>query len=148
MPLNYAFDEELGLLSVRYSGLIQVEEIIDAIPAMGELATQSPSYAVLLLFDDKVDLSTIGMDELKRIKQTEQDAYRDLKLKRRASAAVLARSVDARVLMPLWNALSEIDTEPGFRYKAFRQPEEAFDWLGVPRDRGRELIARAVPAQA
>jgi len=89
MPIDYAFDPDLGLLAVRYSGSVRTSEIVDAMNGMGELASQCESYAVLLLFEPKVDLSAVDVKSLKLIKQSEQEVFKRLSLRRRASAGVL-----------------------------------------------------------
>lgn len=101
MPVHYVFDADSGLLLVRYSGPVRPKEVIEAIPGMGALIGQNQRFAILLIFDDEVDLSLFDFAGLESIKETAQEVIRRLNLIRRSSAAVVGHQIEPRLLLPL-----------------------------------------------
>ena len=106
----------------------------------------SGSYRSLLIFDSSTDLSTIDKDALQRIQETSRDTlYRGRS--RRSGAAMVNGSQDARLIMPLWNALCHSDPEIDLHFDIFTDLEPALAWLDIPPALGRS-IARGGEAVA
>lgn len=134
MPVAHAVDKDLGLFVLRFAGRVTAAEVADAISGLGELADCAEPACSLLIFEGDTDLSEINPDEIKSFRDAATNLYRQMKVKRRAGAAVLNGSQDARIMMPFWNAICLTDTDPDLHYEFFNDTAAATDWLGLPKD--------------
>lgn len=145
MPVIHAVDHDLELFVVRFLGRVTTDQIIDAMSGLTELADDGRSFRSLLIFERGTDLSEIGPAALQTIREQMANLYARLHLKRRAGAAMLDDSKDAKMIMPLWNALCRVETEPDLHYEIFDEIEPAISWLEVPKDSGLAIITRTAP---
>ena len=76
------------------------------------------------------------------IRTRRRDQNRQLRLRRRAGAVVLNGSYDAKVILPLWNALCGVEPDPDFHFELFEEIEPALEWLGIPAAHGASVIER------
>ncbi len=146
MPISYSVDKDLELFVLRFSGSVTTEQVRSAIAEVGQELGEDGSYRSLLIFDSSTDLSTIDKDALQRIQETSRDTlYRGRS--RRSGAAMVNGSQDARLIMPLWNALCHSDPEIDLHFDIFTDLEPALSWLDIPPAHGRS-IARGGEAVA
>lgn len=148
MPANHAIDKDLGLFVMRLTGRVTAPDVAAAIAGLAELTSCARQVSSLLIFDSSTDLSEINPDEIKSLRDAAIDLYRQTKVRRRAGAAVLDGSQDARIMMPFWNALCLTETEPALHYEFFNDTDAAIAWLGLPGDATRTAAKRTEQAIA
>ena len=142
MPAIHAIDKDLGLLVIRFSRRVATPEIIAAISAVAELTHGDAPVCSLLIFESSTDLSEINPSEIKSFRERAAQEYRETKAQRRAGAAVLDGSQDARIMMPFWNALCLTESDPDLSYEFFNTVDAAIDWLGLPKDAALAVARR------
>ncbi len=141
MPVTVSVDNDLRLIVTRYSGRVTPREVLDAIGAVPPAVTRTGIYRGLATFDHTVDLSDLDVRALAEIRRRGVDVYRGLSLARGPSAAIIDDSDDARLIVPLWNAINDTGEALDLKYQLFRDPEAAFDMIGIAHDEGNRLIA-------
>lgn len=142
MPTIHATDQDLGLFILRFSGRVTTPEVTAAISDLGELTNRVEAACSLLIFESNTDLSEISHEEIKSFRDAVTNLYRQTKTRRRAGAAVLNGSQDARIMMPFWNALCLTETGPDLRYEFFNDIAAAIDWLGLSRNAALAVVRR------
>ncbi len=142
MPAIHAIDKDLGLFVLRFSGRVTAPEVAAAISGLGELTKRAEPACSLLIFEGNTDLSEINPDEIKSFRDAATNLYRQMKVQRRAGAAVLDGSQDARIMMPFWNAICLTESDPDLHYEFFNDTAAAVDWLGLPRDAALAVAKR------
>jgi hypothetical protein len=150
MPVSYVVDNELDLFVIRPSGRITKREVTETVTGLSESARQGGTYRSLLVFEPATDLSNFDAKALSASCAAVKTIYRRRRLRRRAGAAVADASHDARLILPLWNAICEHelalkphDLELDLRYTLFEEVEAALAWLDIPVDVGAAAVARA-----
>ncbi len=148
MPVIQAVDNALSLFVFRFHGPVTEEEVASAIDAAAAEADHAGTYRSLLIFEQSTGLSELTSGALKRIKERMKLVYGRVSVRRRAGAAVLDSSFDAKAIMPLWGALCESDPELGLHYELFTDLEPARRWLGIEREEAAALLDRVGVAAA
>jgi len=142
MPVSQAVDNGLSLFAFRFYDRVGEEDVNEAIEAVAAAADHAGTYRSLLIFERSTDLSELTPDALARIKERMKLVYGRVSVRRRAGAAVLDASYDAKTIMPLWDALCEGDPELALHYELFTELEPARRWLGIGREECAELVWR------
>ncbi|MGE5538312.1 MAG: Bug family tripartite tricarboxylate transporter substrate binding protein [Gemmatimonas sp.] len=148
MAVNYAVDNEHKLFVTCYFRDVTESEIHAAVAALADAVTGEGEYRELVIFRRGVDLSVLDTTALNNIRRGIKDAYRRLGLTRGRSAAVVDTALEARFIMPLWNALCEADPEPRLDFEIFADLEPALAFLGLPVDFTARVAALVPPAAA
>jgi len=145
MPIKFAVEnrDDFRLAVYRYSGHIRLEEILDSLTRAVSRFAPRQSYRELLIFEHDSDLSAFDAASLATVYQECAKLYRKLKLGPRTAAAMLDESMDAKLIMPLFNALSLAGGGPDLAFKLFTEVEPALKWLGVPVEKGLKIVGRA-----
>jgi hypothetical protein len=141
MPVSYAVDNDLEIVVVRLSGRIAKYEVMEAAAEMSRAMSPDRAYRSLLVFESTADLSEMDAGALVEIHAASKATARQRQQRPRARAAVADPAHDARLILPLWNALCETDPEPDLRYTLFEAAEAALAWLGIPEAEGLAAIA-------
>lgn len=145
MPVCYLVDNTLDLLAARFSRTVTKDQVLAAISgAAGEMSPDK-SYKSLAIFEHDVDLSQIDVAALAQIRSAQHRLFRASATDRGPAAAVIDHSTDARLVMPLHNALCEIDSSSELGFTLFESVEAALDYLDLPRQVGETLLARTKP---
>ena len=145
MPIKVAVEnsDELRLIVYVFSGDIDPAGVIVAVThAVGKLAPHQ-AYRELLIFQRDTDLSDFDPETLARLCRTLDELVRKHKLGSRTSAAVLDGSIDAKLIMPLFNALTLVGGGVDLRFELFAEVEPALKWLSIPPEEGLKCVARA-----
>jgi hypothetical protein len=145
MPVKVAVEnrDKLRFVVFRYSGHIDPADVLaSATRALSNLAPDQP-YRELLIFKHDTDLSNFDPESLATLYRKCDELYRKLKLGPRIAAAVLDASVDAKLIMPLFNAVSLTVGGPDLSFELFTDVEPALKRLGVPVEEGLMIVARA-----
>lgn len=95
-----------------------------------------------MTFEPSVDLSDFDSDAIKAIRKARKAQFANQGLERRAGAAVIDRSIDAALVMRLWNAFSNVDGEIDLRFAIFQEIDPALERLEIL----YELAAPAIEA--
>ena len=146
MPIKFVVEDkgDYSVVVYRYFGSVTAEDIIDASQkAFRQLKPGTP-YRSLLLFDRNTDLSELTQQSLDAVRARGNEEYRRFRLGPRIGAAVLDHSSDARMLLPLFNALNLARGGVDLSFAPFETLEPALERLGIPLDEGRALVARAM----
>ena len=144
MPISHSVDERFDVFVMRFSGEVTEAQVCDSITSIAADLPPKGSYRSLLIFDRSTDLSAIDKDVLQSIQEHARDTlYRIPDRKRRGGAAVIDGSLDAKFILPLWNALSQGDSEIDMHFDIFTRIDSALDWLEIPRECGRWLALGA-----
>jgi hypothetical protein len=101
------------------------------------------SYCELLIFEHDADLSDFDPKSLAAFYKECDELFRRLKLGPRNAAAVLDDSVDAKLIMPFFNALSQAGKGFDLSFELFTDVEPALQRLGIPMEEGLKVVARA-----
>ena len=141
MPVMLTVDNDLELFVLRFFGHVTEKQVVETVAAMGEAVDHVSSYRSLLLFEPKTDLSEMSRAALQTIRGETKAFYQRRQLGRRAGAAVLDDSEDAKLILPLWNALCRTDPEFDLHYETFNSVEDALSWLDIPKETGMTVIA-------
>jgi len=142
MPVSQAVDNGLSLFVFRFYDRVGEEDVTGAIDAVAAEADHAGTYRSLLIFERSTDLSELTLEALGRIKEQMKLVYGRVSVRRRAGAAVLDSSFDAKAIMPLWDALCEGDPDLELQYELFTDLEPARRWLGIGREECAELVGR------
>jgi hypothetical protein len=70
------------------------------------------------------------------------ELYRSLKLGPRNAAAALDASIEAQMIMPLFNAIAQKGGGPDLSFDLFTEVEPALERLGIPVEDGLKVAAR------
>lgn len=132
MPAVQIIDNEFSLFALRLSGTVTVHQLTDVLAEFSATAVDGGGYHVLLIFDHDVDLSQMNTVALATLQNMGKTVYRKLHVVRLAGAAVQDGSADAKLILPLWNALCQTDSDIDLTYKLFDRLEPALAWLGIP----------------
>jgi hypothetical protein len=134
VPVRYKVLSAHDLFVMRFSKRVTEDEVVETISHMKEMASGTGIWRSLTLFERTVDLSDLDVPALKTISQKSLEMYRELGLRRATSAAVIDGSADARMIMPLYNALCERQADIDLSFDLFVDMNVALDWLGLPAD--------------
>ena len=107
MPIRVAVENsaELRLIVYRYSGHIDVADVYESVARAARQIAPGEPYRELLIFEHDTDLSDFRPELLAAFVQKCTELYSQLKLGPRTAAAVLDESMDAKIILPLFNAL-------------------------------------------
>lgn len=144
MPIKVAIEnrDELRLVVYRYSGHIYIADVLESVERATKQIAPGQPYRELLIFEHDTDLSDLDPTSLKGFMQKCVELYYELKLGPRSAAAVLDESMDAKLIMPLFNALA-LTPGPDLSFELFTEIEAALKWLGIPAEEGLKVVARA-----
>ena len=144
MPIRVAVEnrDELRLIVYCYSGHIYVADVFESVGRTTKQFAPGQSYRELLIFEHDTDLSDLDPKSLTGFMQKCVELYYELKLGLRSAAAVLDESIDAKLIMPLFNALA-LTTGPNLHFELFTEVDAALKWLGIPAEEGLKIVARA-----
>jgi len=142
MPVSHVVDNDLELLVVRISGRVSEDQVTTAIARMSGEVNHVGAYRSLVIFERQADLSDLDTNALAAIRTAMKAFYRRLKLRRRAGAAVVDSSHDAKMILPLWNAICKTDRELDLHYTLFDEAGPALVWLGIPGDSGTAVVSQ------
>lgn len=143
MPVYHHVDNALELITVRFCDNVTERQISELIGNLSREVDQGGSYRSLLIFERAADLSELNREALESIKDEMKALHRDRQMERRAGAAVLDSSHDAKLILPLWNALCAEDTELDLHYDSFTTLAPALGWLDIPAEQG-DAIAKSI----
>ncbi len=134
--------DALRFIVYRYSGHIDVADVFDSVVRASKQIAPGRPYRELLIFEHDTDLSDFHPKSLEAFFQKCVELYQELKLGPRVAAAVLDESLDAKLIMPLFNALSLTGVGADLSFELFTEIEPALNWLGVPAEEGLKVVAR------
>jgi hypothetical protein len=145
MPKKVAVEnrDEFCLVVYRYSGRVTMAEIVEAIARASELLAPNRSYFVMAIFDEDADLSELNPTILGALYRKSRDTYIAKQYGPRTAVAVLNGSADARMIVPLFNAMSKASGGIDLGFELFDDIESALQRLGIPLDEGLAIVARA-----
>lgn len=146
MPIKIAVEnrDDLRFAVCRYSGHIDPSDALAVL--MHGLSKFPPNqpYRELLIFERDTDLSDFDAKTLAMLYREGGEIHRAMKLGPRTAATVLDGSADAKIILPLFNALSSIGGGgTDLSFELFREVEPALKCLGIPLDEGLKIVARA-----
>lgn len=142
MPVTSALDDAGTFLATRLSGRVGLEEMLaDMARTAGQVSRRLP-FATLLILEPRTDLSELDGRALTGIRQTRREQFERLGLRRGAGAAVVPASLDAEMIMRLWNGLSDADPKFDLPFEPFRGVPPALAWLGVALEAGLGVVER------
>ena len=147
MPIRRTIEirHDLRICVYRYAGHIDVADVFDFVVRTASQLPQGQPYSELLIFEHDTDLSDFNQNSLQGLVLQCRQLNGQLKLGARTAAAVVDNSVDAKIIMKLFNALSLIgNADLGF--KLFAKIKPALKWLHIPEDEGLKIIARTAQA--
>ena len=134
--------DHLRLIVYRYSGHISIADVLDSVTrATSQIAPAQP-YNEVLIFEHDTDLSDFHPELLEGIIHKCRGLYAKLMLGPRTAVAVLDESLDAKIIMPLFNALALTGSGADLSFQLFTDIEPALQRLGIPKEEGLEIIAR------
>lgn len=142
MPISHNVDNDLELFVARFSGEVTESQIREAIAGISAALVPNSSYRSLLIFDRRTDLSTVDNDALERLREIARNALHRGR-QRRSGAAMVDGSQDAKLIMPLWNAICDGDLEFDMHFDMFPDLESALDWLQIPYEQGLPIAQGA-----
>ena len=148
MPVSHSVEEDLELFVMRLSGHVTEAQVCDAIASIAAELPPHGNFRSLLIFDRSADLSSIDKDVLQSIQDCALDTlYSSPERKRRGGAAMIDGSLDAKFILPLWNALCHSDAEIDMHIDIFTNLDAALNWLEIPQGQGLSL-ARGIEQTA
>lgn len=141
MPVRYLVDNQRNLLVTRFFQSVTRQDVEAAIEDIGRQVAGARRYVSLLIFEHSVDLSALDVTALTAIRDAQVHLFRTNGVKRGKAAAVLDHSTEAHLVMPLHNALCEMDPESKAGFKLFYTISSALDYLGLPNTVETEILA-------
>jgi hypothetical protein len=135
--------DELRFAVYRYSGHINMLDVLASVTRATTQFGPNQPYSELLIFQHDTDLSNWDPESLATLYRKADELYSKLKLGPRTAAAVLDDSLDAKIIMPLFNALSLARGGADLRFELFTDVEPALKRLGIPVEEGLKIVARA-----
>ena len=145
MPIKVAVEnrDELRLIVYRYSGHIDQASVLASVThGVSHFASHQP-YRELLIFEHDTDLSGLNAEALTALHRKCEDLHQALNPGSRTAAAMVDNSADAKMIMPLFNALSLKAGGTDFGFELFAEVEPALRRLGVAVEEGLKIAARA-----
>lgn len=144
MPIKIAVEnrDELRFVVCRFSGHIAPTEAFAVLMRGVSQFPPNQPYRELLIFEPDTDLSDFDAKTLKTLYQKSEEIHRARKLGPRTAATVLDGSVEAQIILPLFNALSSTGGTD-LSFELFNDVEPALKHLGIPLDEGLKIVARA-----
>ncbi len=145
MPVKAAVENcgEHRLVVYRYSGRNQPDVVLASVArALSQLAP-AQSYREIVIFDRDTDLSDLDQKSLADLHGRVAALFRQRKLGSRMAVAVIDHSHDAKLILPLFNALSLASGGADLSFELFNDIEPALKRLGIPLEEGLKAIARA-----
>jgi hypothetical protein len=145
MPIKVAVEnrDELRLVVYHYSGHIDQASVIAALTRGLNQLAPNQAYRELLIFDHSTDLSDFDAEALTALHRACEEIQRNLKLGPRTAVAMLDDSADAKMIMPLFNAMSQLSDDADLSFELFTRVEPALERLGVPVAEGLKVASRA-----
>lgn len=131
MPIHHLVEDRARLLAFHFFGDVAYRQVENAVEAVVEAATPEITYRSILVFHETTDLSKIGPDELRAIRSVMNTAHKETNVRRPASAIVIDGALDARIIMPLWKAVCDADSDIEIHYRFFIEVAPALAWLDV-----------------
>jgi len=143
MPVAVAVggDDAHCIAAYRFFGPVTLDDIFRSSKRVYAQLKAGVPYRALLVFEESTDLSELDQDVLAEILAFGESEYRRHHLGPRAGAAVLNGSTDAKLLMPLFNAIGLTRGGVDLSFKLFQDLELALSYLGIPLETGKVLIA-------
>lgn len=142
MPVATSVDDDGSFVVFRFHEKVTTSDVLAASAETAKRATRDGEFVTLLLFEAGVDFSDIDADSINAIRSNREREFHDFGLKRRAGAAVVDGSLDARVVLKLWNAICDCDPDFDLSFQTFDQPSPALEWLDIPAARADPVISR------
>ena len=145
MPIKVAVEQrdEFRLVVYRYSGHIDMADVLAAVTNAVNQFAPNQSYCELLIFKHDADLSDFDPKSLATFYKKCDELFEKLKSGPRTAAAVLDNSIDAKLIMPFFNALSQAGRGVDLSFELFIDVEPALQRLGIPVEEGLKVVARA-----
>lgn len=135
--------DDLRFVVYRYSDHISLADVFNSVTRAARLLTPNQPYRELLIFNHDTDLSDFDPRSLASFHRQCNELYRELKLGPRTAATVLDKSIDAKLIMPLFNALSQAGGGADLSFELFTEVKPALERLGIPMEEGLKIVARA-----
>ena len=142
MPVVTSVADDGSFVAFRFHKKISTDDVLAASAEMAKKVTRDGEFVSLLLFEAGVDLSDIDADSINAIRSNRQRELLDFGLKRRAGAAVVDGSIDAKFVLKLWNAICDCDPDIDLSFQTFGEPGPALEWLDVPAAHAGPVIGR------
>jgi len=142
MPVATSVDDSGSFFVARFYDVVTTDQILAASVESAKTLTRDGSFTTLLVFDPNVDLSDIDAEAMNAIRSRREREFHDHGLTRRAGAAVVDGSLDARLVLKLWNALDDTDPDFDLSFETFHEVGPALECLGIPAARGEPVIER------
>jgi hypothetical protein len=149
MPVNaavYVTDEQ-SVAVYSLGDKVTLREILDGVArAYAEIAPEKP-FSSLLIFEAGVDLSDIDLAALRSILAEASAISGGGKFGLRRGAALVRASEDARIVMPLWNAICTTNPDADLAFELFYEFEDALERLDITPPLGMKISAlQAAPS--
>ncbi len=141
MPIGYAVHNDIKLFVHFYSGRVTARDLSDLVSGLAGQVSGSGTYRGLAIFDQDVDLSELDVSVLNSIRNESKAAYQKLGIQRGNSAAIVDGAQEARLIMPLWNALCDADPDFDHRFGLFQDVEAALEFLAIPPESAPQILA-------
>jgi hypothetical protein len=119
MPVHQLVDRKARLLAFHFFRDVTHAQIEHAVRTIAKHAEPAVDYRNLLAFHSTTDPSGITNSELYSIQDITREVF-DYALAHRAQGAiVVAPSLDTKIIMPLWKAMSETGRQTDIHYRYF-----------------------------
>lgn len=132
----------LSFLVLRFSGSVDAVELSDAAARTLESLPPGTPYRSLIVFDPDTELSELNNSALEGIHVRSEEIRRRRNLGPRMGAAALNDSADAMMIAPLYNAVNLARASEDLGLELFKDLHAALDHLGIPLNKGLEVLAR------
>lgn len=147
MPIGHHVETHQNLIVCRLYGQITETQIIDLIGQVGRKTTKPGIWRSLVVLEDGLDISDIGVVDLERVRGFHEMLYQHPGVTRGMGAAVI-HARDAEIVMPFYNAMCGDSHELKAGFRLFDDIDPAVDWLGISAEHGKALVERTAPADA
>lgn len=131
MPVHCEYFAKENIISFDLKGFVKAQEFVDTINTITFDGTEFLAVDHLCMFHQDTDLSELNFGALKQMNECIKTRYDEIGLTRHREACILDGSIDAKIVMPLWRALCDFDSETEVDVKFFSTKSEAANWLGI-----------------
>ncbi|WPZ36039.1 hypothetical protein T8K17_07815 [Thalassobaculum sp. OXR-137] len=130
-----------------FSGKVTRDEVIESQIASVSVVPQNGEFVTLTIFESDVEAPDATLAGLKDLYRRRSEQLKTIGSHRRAGATLLSDSSTARMLIPLWNALRDLN-DTDITFAIFETLDDALAHLEVDPDYAREVMLKRRPVSA
>lgn len=134
--------EDDSIVVYRIFGAVMPDDVFSCVDLAFQRLPPERPYLSLQIFESDTDLSELTPKTLESFRAYGEKTYLEKKLGPRTGAAVINGSSDAKLMLPLFNALVASRDGVDFTYEPYRDIDSALDHLKIDRREGHEIIAQ------